>query len=100
MHEATHQFHYLARTRNAQPTAKWYREGVAEFLSWHTWDGERIRLGVRPRITLSDYAAQALAAVTADDFDLDAVVADGRGPATPRRGRSSDTSRRGATGSR
>ena len=76
VHEATHQFHYLARTRNAQPSAKWYREGVAEFLSWHTWDGTRIRLGVRPRITLSDYAAKALAAVTEDAFDLGAVVDD------------------------
>ena len=83
VHEATHQFHYLARTRNAQPTAKWYREGVAEFLSWHTWDGARIRLGVRPRITLSDYAAKALAAVTTDGFDLGGVVAGRTWPGYP-----------------
>jgi len=75
VHEATHQFHYLARTRNAQPTSKWYREGVAEYLSWHTWNGATIRLGVRPQITLSDYAAKALEAVTADGFDLEAVIA-------------------------
>ena len=83
VHEATHQFHYLARTRNAQPGSQWYREGVAEFLSWHTWDGATIRLGVRPRITLSDYAAQALAAVTTDGFDLDAVVAGRTWPGYP-----------------
>ena len=39
LHEATHQFHYLARTSNSVSLAFWYAEGLAEFLSRHYWDG-------------------------------------------------------------
>ncbi len=74
VHEATHQFHYLARTNNRQPAAAWYREGVAEFHSWHAWDGERLSLRMVPPISLKDYPAVSLAAVSADAFDLDGVL--------------------------
>ncbi len=74
LHEATHQFHYLARTRNRTPGATWYTEGVAEHLSWHFWDGKDLRMGVVPPVSLSDYPAKALAEVRADGFDLRAVV--------------------------
>jgi hypothetical protein len=81
LHEAAHQFHYLARTRNRSPTANWYTEGVAEHLSWHRWDGERLQLAVVPGVTLKDYPAAALKEVRAPDFDLGAIV-DGSKPAS------------------
>lgn len=74
LHEAAHQFHYLARTRNRAPTADWYTEGVAEHLSWHHWDGERLRPAMVPGVTLKDYPAAALEEAAAADFDLDAIV--------------------------
>jgi len=74
LHEAAHQFHYLARTRNKNPVAEWYREGIAEFLSWHHWDGETLEAAVLPLVSLKDYAAAALAEAKADDFDLEALV--------------------------
>ena len=81
VHEAAHQFHYLTRTRNRNPTAAWYTEGIAEHLSWHRWDGTRLELGVVPGITLKDYPAAALAEISARDFDLGAIV-DGGVPAS------------------
>ena len=74
VHEATHQFHFLARTRNKAPSARWYTEGLAEFLSWHQWDGETMVLGVRPWVTLKDHAKVALEKVQAESFDLKAMA--------------------------
>ncbi|MHC5010734.1 MAG: hypothetical protein ACYTG6_07240 [Planctomycetota bacterium] len=74
VHEACHQFHYLARTGNRNPTANWYTEGIAEYLSWHTWDGEVLTLGVLPAVSLKDYAASAFGTVAGDAFDLEAFV--------------------------
>jgi hypothetical protein len=74
LHEATHQFHFLARTRNRSPSAYWYREGVAECLGWHHWDGETLALGVLPTVALEDYPAQALRELRDPALDLEAVV--------------------------
>jgi hypothetical protein len=74
VHEAAHQFHYLARTRNKPPAAGWYTEGIAEHLSWHRWDGTRLVLGVLPGISLKDYPAAALEQMELPSFDLAAVV--------------------------
>jgi len=46
LHEAAHQFHYLARTKNKNPGLPWYTEGVAEYLAEHFWDGEKLELAV------------------------------------------------------
>ncbi|MCU0724654.1 MAG: hypothetical protein MUE73_02525 [Planctomycetes bacterium] len=59
LHEATHQFHYLARTGNRSLPAYWYVEGLAEYLGRHHWDGERLTLGALPVLSLEDYAARA-----------------------------------------
>lgn len=80
VHEAAHQFHFLTQTRNRSPTAAWYTEGLAEFLSWHRWDGKDLVLGVVPGVTLKDYPAKALAEMDADDFDLGAIVSGARTP--------------------
>jgi len=78
VHEAAHQFHFLTQTRNRNPTAKWYTEGLAEFLSWHRWDGTTLALGVVPGVTLKDYPAKALAELDQEDFDLGAIVSGGK----------------------
>ena len=61
LHEATHQFHYLAGTGNRSPGAFWYTEGLAEYFGMHTWDGKTLQTGVVPPITLEDYPKKALA---------------------------------------
>ena len=80
IHEAAHQFHFLTHTRNRNPSAAWYTEGLAEYLSWHRWDGERLTLGVVPGVTLKDYPAKALAEMEGDGFDLGAVISGGVKP--------------------
>jgi len=60
LHEATHQFHYLALTRNQGPAAKWYTEGLAEYYGMHNWDGVHLTLCTVPPITLEDYPASAI----------------------------------------
>jgi hypothetical protein len=74
IHEAAHQFHYLARTRNSQPKAYWYSEGVAEYLCEHYWDGEKLTLGVLAMANLRDYPKKALALAEAEDFKLQHFV--------------------------
>ncbi len=74
IHEAAHQFHFLARTRNRQPAAGWYTEGLAEHLAWHRWDGKDLALGVLPGVSLKDYPATALKEMAAPGFDLASVV--------------------------
>ena len=74
LHEAAHQFHYLACTGNDTPAGSWYVEGVAEHLSSHTWDGETLRLGVTPLVSLEDRAGKALDAVARDGFSVLALV--------------------------
>lgn len=83
VHEAAHQFHFLTRTRNRSPKAGWYTEGLAEYLSWHRWDGERLVLGVIPGVTLKDYPAKALAELSVRDFDLGAILAGDGKPSRP-----------------
>jgi len=80
IHEAGHQFHFLARTHNKSPSAAWYTEGLVEYLSWHRWDGRRLELGVLPGVSLKDYPAAALKDLEAKGFDLAAFVA-GKRPA-------------------
>lgn len=82
IHEVSHQFHFLARTRNKPPTAGWYTEGLAEHLSHHTWDGKTLRLGVVPRLSLEDRAGAALGTVTAPTFKLEDLV-DGKAAGRP-----------------
>ncbi len=83
IHEAAHQFHFLTRTRNRSPSAGWYTEGLAEFLSWHRWDGKALTLGVLPGVSLKDYAAKALVEVQAKAFDLGAIVSGGAPASRP-----------------
>lgn len=60
VHEATHQFHHLARLQG-QALPFWYMEGHAEYLSRHDWDGECVRLGVTSMLSWEDLPAKAAA---------------------------------------
>jgi hypothetical protein len=60
LHEAAHQFHYLAATENRNTTATWYAEGIAEYVGMHNWDGKTLQTGTVPAVSLEDYPAQAL----------------------------------------
>ncbi len=59
IHEATHQFHFLAATGNRGPAAEWYTEGLAEYFGMHNWDGKSLTTGVVPSVSLEDYPAKA-----------------------------------------
>jgi len=69
LHEAIHQFHYLAKTSNEVSLPFWYAEGIAEFLSRHDWDGKALTLGVVPMVTLEDSSRTALEALTDEGAD-------------------------------
>jgi hypothetical protein len=73
LHEATHQFHFLARVKG-QNLPFWYVEGVAESLGRHDWDGHCVALGVVPLLSWEDIPAAALPEVTAPGFDLGSIV--------------------------
>jgi hypothetical protein len=73
LHEALHQFHYLARN----PTGSmpfWYVEGVAEDLSRHDWDGNCIRLGIVPLLSWEDLPKDALQQTEPTSFDVTPFV--------------------------
>lgn len=65
LHEATHQFHFLAATENHALKAAWYMEGLAEYFAMHNWDGAQLHCGTVPAVSLEDYPAVALAAFEA-----------------------------------
>jgi hypothetical protein len=74
LREAANQFHYLAKTKNKNPDAAWYTEGVAEYLAWHHWDGTTLELAVLPNVSLKDYAAAALQELQTETFDFAKMV--------------------------
>ena len=59
LHEVTHQFHDLVRPWR-RPSLDYCQEGLAEYLSWHNWDGKVLELGITPQITPFNYVGQAL----------------------------------------
>jgi hypothetical protein len=83
IHEAMHQFHYLACCDNVGPKDVWYIEGVVEHMSRHYWDGEKLTLGVIPFCSLEDYPKLALDLFERDDYDLNAMITSERASARP-----------------
>lgn len=78
IHECIHQFHFLSSTNNKSPKDEWFIEGLAEYLSRHSWDGKTLRLGVVPLITLKDYPAKALALMSTPGYNLQAMISSSR----------------------
>ncbi|KAF0245972.1 MAG: hypothetical protein FD180_1115 [Planctomycetota bacterium] len=74
IHEATHQFHFLAATGNRAPAAEWYTEGLAEYFGMHNWDGKTLQTGVVPAVSLEDYPAQASKQLALLDDDAASVA--------------------------
>ena len=77
LHEATHQFHYRACTKNRHISHPWYVEGLAEHLGRHCWDGETLVIGALPVLSLADYAAAAKAKLDAANGDLRGFLEEG-----------------------
>jgi hypothetical protein len=75
LHEATHQFHYLLATGNDAPSAEWYREGLADYMGLHTWDGKQLHVGCVPLVSLEDFPAQAAEEFIAAEWALPEIVA-------------------------
>lgn len=73
LHELAHQAH--RQSRGNVEVQGWYGEGLAEFISRHDWDGECLRLGVVPHLSLEDPAEQA--ATSLGDIDLTSWFEDG-----------------------
>jgi hypothetical protein len=65
------QFHFLAKPKNRDLDA-WYVHGLAESFATHAWDGEKLKLGISPRICAIDHPALALEALGGERFGLDA----------------------------
>jgi hypothetical protein len=74
LHQAAHQFHQLARVGDGVKLPTWYGEGVAEHLAHHTWDGEHLKLGAVPMLSLEDRPGRALDASKRGAFNFDAVL--------------------------
>ena len=79
LHELAHQAH--DRSRGGTPVPGWYVEGLAEFISRHDYDGDCLRLGVTPHLSLEDPPATALDEV--GGVDLGAWFDDGAWPGRP-----------------
>jgi len=74
LHEALHQFHYLAKTNNQNINHYWYVEGLAEHLSRHTWDGKTLRIARTPILSLESFHSKAMEDVSKTDFNLGKLV--------------------------
>jgi hypothetical protein len=83
LHEAMHQFHFLACCNNVGPKDTWYVEGVVEHLSRHYWDGETLTLGVVPLCSLENYPRLALELFERQDFSLADMIDDKRASTRP-----------------
>ena len=84
LHELTHQFHFLVAATNAWPRLWLYPEGLADYFSFHTWDGSRLRQAVIPRIHFGEFPAEALAAFRGKHArDLKGLVSGRRKPGYP-----------------
>src|SRR5204862_5986000 len=74
IHECAHQFHQLGRATAKTGMPVWYVEGVADHLAHHTWDGEHLRLGVVPMLSLEDWPTPAQNTVKSGGFHLEDIV--------------------------
>lgn len=83
LHEAMHQFHFIACCNNVGPKDVWYIEGVVEHLSRHYWDGEKLTLGVVPLCSLENYPKLALELFERHDFSLPDMIDDKRASTRP-----------------
>jgi len=74
LREYVRAFYELARAKGREAETKWYREGQAEFLAGHDWDGKTLRMGVVPLVSAEDLPGEALAEARKEDFDIGAFL--------------------------
>lgn len=72
-------FYELARAKGREAETKWYREGQAEFLAGHDWDGKTLRMGIVPSVSAENLPGLALAETKALDI---APIVEGSAPAS------------------
>ncbi len=72
-------FYELARAKGRPAETPWCREGQAEFLAGHDWDGRTLRMGVVPAVSADNLMGAALAETNQAGFDLGPLV-DGSQP--------------------
>jgi hypothetical protein len=66
LHEAAHQYHYIAMTGNGGATANWYIEGLAIWSGSSAWDGKVFTLGGGVKPGPLKAPARTLAQITSD----------------------------------
>ncbi|MCK6459069.1 MAG: hypothetical protein L6Q95_04160, partial [Planctomycetes bacterium] len=71
-------FYELARAKGRAAETKWCREGQAEFLAGHDWDGKTLRMGVIPAVSAENLMGKALAEARREGFDLVPLVEGGQ----------------------
>ena len=67
-------FYELARAKGREAETKWYREGQAEFLSGHEWDGKTLRMGIVPAVAAENLPGEALVEAKKEEFDIGAFI--------------------------
>jgi hypothetical protein len=72
-------FYEIARAKGRAAETPWCREGQAEFLAGHDWDGRTLRMGVVPAVSADNLMGVALAETKQGGFDLGPLV-DGSAP--------------------
>jgi hypothetical protein len=74
LREYVRAFYELARAKGREAETKWYREGQAEFLSGHDWDGKTLRMGIVPSVSTENLPGEALAEARKEEFDIGAYI--------------------------
>ncbi len=67
-------FYELARAKGREAETKWYREGQAEFLAGHDWDGKTLRMGIVPQVAAENLPGLALAEARKEEFDIGGFI--------------------------
>ncbi|MDC1141794.1 hypothetical protein OAU50_01775 [Planctomycetota bacterium] len=83
IHEAMHQFHYLACCNNKNPADNWYIEGIVEHFSRHHWNDQTLQLGAIPLVTLANYPKKALDIFSQEDYSLATMIDSSRQSSRP-----------------
>jgi hypothetical protein len=70
-------FYEIARAKGRPAETPWCRDGQAEFLAGHDWDGRTLRMGVVPAVSAENLMGAALAETRQEGFDLGPLVEGG-----------------------
>lgn len=83
LHELTHQFHFLSVMENQARAPGWYTEGIAEYFSYHRWDGTTLECGRSDVLALEEDVPRLAQDARDGRYDVTAVVRGDAGAAKP-----------------